>query len=516
MKHGIKAVLAVLALSLVLAACHNPAEPTRPDLDLYLDVTYSAQNPAHSANLQAGNFFTVAGPINLAPGANYANYVTVTIPAGAHPWFKDHAQAIQIIKDSFEFSRLAPISGTAAYKAYTAYPYAAANKEIVISDVQVQPGGTTFRITLELEATVSDVIELRVNAEKLVGAHGEQMDANRNLIAGEPEDDYYQNIIVTGPSVTDIGTGAVRNPRAYLTLTAPAITYITRPEGTSDVQAAITWSYARSTGYLDEDGDIRNSLNTHVVIEKLNKESAEWEAVPAADWTPDPLTPGQYFRTATTPASPYDIYRLNLTGRKELVTTGDYFGFPQRPDPRVANAVPDVQELVAPSISGAAKFTSGTATTLTPNWTNAKGGWLDLTVDPGLVGATSLEGIMPETLVKENFRLYAATGATAADVLAPPRGIPVDSVSQYHDGTDYHIIIRFDPEYKQGAGFDAAYGDGAPNNATHLQLWIANVGVYINGGFERLLGSGVPASILRTDGIEDFFALFATVTAANL
>jgi hypothetical protein len=102
-------------------------------------------------------------------------------------------------------------------------------------------------------------------------------------------------------------------------------------------------------------------------------------------------------------------------------------------------------------------------------------------------------------------------------VLTPLRGIAVDSVESYIDDNDtplnpaddtVHLIIRLDPTYK-GGKFNAAYGESSGPSATDLQIWIGKVAVTDNNNEKRILGS---ATVMDTNGIEDFFALFGSVS----
>jgi hypothetical protein len=514
MKLIIKA--APLVLVVVLAACLNPAEPAEPDLDLYYEVNYSGQNPG--STFAIGDFFIVpasgAWTFDLSPGAVPSNYIDVTL----QDIFKDHAQAIQAVKDSFKFNALGPLTtGGPTYQNYTPYPEGA---DIPIKSAAVTETGQAIRITLDLPATVSNVIQLRISAEKLEGARGEKIDTNQNLIAGEPEDDLYYNYRVNGPSVAitaAAGTGVTRNRWRIINVTgaypailnAPGLAFTTRPDDAYDVKANVTWNYAKSQGYLDEDSYITQALGTHVIVEKFTKtdDEASWAAAPGA-WAIDPLTAVATF-TVSAPAGDFDIYRLNLKDRDGLETQGEYYGFKQKLMPVTSHRKEVV--LQAPTIPtpAAAKFISAVTPVLADSyWTNDKGGWLDLTL-PGTV-----VGVDPATLVKENFRLYAATGQ-AAGVLSPLRGIPVDSVSQYVDATNaVHLIIKLDPNYKRVGNFASGYGNSG-QDADYLQIWIGKeVKVYDTAGAVKYLGSG--ASILADNGIEDFFSPYGYEDASDL
>jgi hypothetical protein len=407
--------------------------------------------------------------------------------------------------------------------AYTPHPDVAA---IPIKSVAVTENGTTLRVTPDLQPNVSQVIQLRINADKLVGARGEKIDTNGNLVAGEPEDDLYYNLSVTGPSVTPIvgGTGATRNPRLNLTgagyagllAAAPVITFPPNALDPSkyDVEARLTWNFARNLGGLDDDTYIKQTLDAHFIVQKYDREGTAWTAVSGA-WTVNSLGQGTF--TATVTAEDFDIFRLNLKGRKELAAQGEYFGFKQKLSPVYNDAQgnhydADEQQVAGPIIPNG-NFMTTAATITGPNWINDKGGWLNVELPAAVLG------VDPATLVKENFRLYAASGNTAADVLNPVRGIPVDSVSQYLDGNTVHIIIKLDPNYKkftggQGQTFANRYqvDSTANGQASQLQVWIGNVKVYLAAGVEEYLGS---TGVLRANGLEDFFGLYGSIAGTN-
>jgi hypothetical protein len=509
MKRILKTAPLVLGLlALVLAACLNPADPAEPDLDLYREVNNSGLHPGHTFDIS--DFFTIPGAgFNLTP-PNLVDYIDVAPDAAR---FKDNEQAIQAIKDSFEFKALREITvGGPTYKAYTAYPE---GDPITVKSVAVTPDGAAIRVTLDLSPAVSSSIQLRIKAESLVGARDEKIDTNGNLVAGEPEDDVYYNRTVTGSSVP-LGTGAARNHWAITNATGGfpggflnnvGFDFPARPDGAYDVKARVTWNYAESLGRLDTDDYIRGKLDAHVIVEKFTRDDDEaaWTAVQGA-WATDPL--GVFTFTAAAPAGDFDIYRLNLKDRGNLETQGEYYGFRQKLLPLDNNR--NEQVLIQPTIPTPvlAKFIGGApGAAITPIWTNDKGGWIDLPL-PGTVA-----GVDAATLLKENFRLYAASGTAANTVLAPLRGIPVHSVSQYVDGTDVHLIIRFDPNYKKTGGDNFRNGYGP--NANWLQVWIGKeVKVYDNTGTVRYLGSG--AAILSNNGIEDFSDIYGYVDANQL
>jgi hypothetical protein len=431
MKHGIKAALAALAFALALGACENPAaEPASPDLGLYREVNNSGKKPG-SAN-EIDDFFPTfsASPLpsfNLGAGKNY---IDITLNGSI---FKDANQAVEAVKASFEFSRLEPVP--AGSHSTTPYPYAA-NKGITVKSVELRPGGATIRITLDLEPTVGDVIELRVNAAKLEGGRGEKIDTNGNLIAGEPADDVYYNL-GTGSSVS-LGGGVTRNPQWISSTTSflgnPGISF-TKTGAAYEVKAAVTWATAASPpqGGLDTDGYIKSSLDKHLKLEKYRAEgkTGVWEAVPGGGWV---VVNGAATFTAAAADPGFGIYRLNLTDRPNLETEKEYYGFKQKLNPVIwsmSQYNPNEEELVSPVIplsSFSGEFFPATmlpTSSLTVNFIDNKGGWIDLRLG-------TLDGIDAATLVPANFRLYAAS----SNVLSPPgtlitplRGIPVDSVS---------------------------------------------------------------------------------------
>jgi hypothetical protein len=518
MKRVIKA--ASLVLALVLAACLNPADPAEPDLDLYQEVNFLGKNPGSALGiLDINDFFTVPGTaLNLTPGAGYRNYIDLNRAGAQLNRFKDNDQAIQAVKDSFEFKTLNPIQ--TGNVAYTSYPE---GDIIPIKSVEVIETGATIRIFLDISPTVSQVIQLRIIADKLVGARGEKLDTNGNLITGEPEDDWYINHTVNGPSVTPInslGIGAGR-PRDHqaLTLTgafplvaaapAPDLSFTPRPDDKYDVKATLTWNLAKSRNGQEEDSYIKTTLDTHFFVEKYDSEESAWTAVSGA-WAVNPSNGLATFTAAAT-AEDFEIFRLNLKGRKDIVTQGTYYGFTQKL-PFVYAGVggdhygADEQQVIAPEIPNTDFIGTTLGTVPTVNWINDKGGWLDLALPPAVLG------VDPATLAKENFRLYAASANTVAGVLSPVRGIPVDSVSQYLDGATVHLIIKLDPNYKRlgGAGFAEHYQQNAANQATNLQVWIGNVKVYNAAGDVLYLGDGT--NVMELNGTEDFFGPYSNIT----
>jgi hypothetical protein len=293
----------------------------------------------------------------------------------------------------------------------------------------------------------------------------------------------------------------------------PAFTFTpTAPDPTKyNIRADLTWNFAINLGGLDDDTYIKNTLDAHFIVQKYNQ--GAWATVSGA-WAVNSL--GQGTITTTETAGEFDIFRLNLTGRKELATQHEYFGFIQKLPPAYTGVggthyAADEQQVIAPEIPFA-DFVPPPATlpAALARWTNDKGGWLDLALP------NTVLGVDPATLVKENFRLYAVAGAPPV-ILQPVRGIPVDSVSQY---TDYsvtpplvHLIIKLDPEYKRLNGFAAHYGNTG-TNATALQVWIGNVKTDDGAGNVVYLGSN--ANVLENDGTADFFEAYGTIAANQL
>jgi hypothetical protein len=303
--------------------------------------------------------------------------------------------------------------------------------------------------------------------------------------------------------ITGTGIGGFSNGF----LSDAGLDFLSRPDGGYDVKARVTWNYAKSLNRQDEDSHIIQALTSHVIVEKFTRDDddATWDPVQGGAWVADSLTPGRF--TYTAPAGEFDIYRLNLKDRGGLETQYEYYGFKQKLRPLENNR--NEQVLSQPTIPTPvlAKFISGAPGAALPtSWTNDKGGWIDLPL-PGTVA-----GVDVATLLKENFRLYAATNQTTG-VLSPLRGIPVHSVSQYTVGNAVRLIIRFDPNYKQTGNFRSGYA--LNGNANWLQVWIGKeVKVYNAAGDVQYLGSGT--AILSNNGIEDFSDIYGYVDAGDL
>jgi hypothetical protein len=192
-------------------------------------------------------------------------------------------------------------------------------------------------------------------------------------------------------------------------------------------------------GGLDTEGYIKSSLDKHLRLEKYRAEgkTGTWEAVPGGGWV---VVNGLAVFTAAAADSGFGIYRLNLTDRVDLSTEKEYYGFRQKLFPVVTVGSttqynPKEEQLGGPQIplSAGDFFTITPSSNLSVNFIDNKGGWIDLALG-------ALDGIDAATLVPANFRLYAADGQNASDVLSPLRGIPVDSVSWYENQGNYHIV----------------------------------------------------------------------------
>jgi hypothetical protein len=257
------------------------------------------------------------------------------------------------LEASLEIYELGPKSATAAANA----PHPIRGSKLPAQVVWIGADGTTSepRIRVNLSEVINSDIRIRIKADTFTANGGRyKLNLDRDLTAGEAEDDYYGSWEVfskTATPLTNLGGIVLPNPKGSLSLSNAVGVNFNSTTGDLINQVEVTIA----ADYRAE--NFSASLNSRIKIDKYDPASGRWNLAA--------ITPSSFTRagngssyTADFTSGDGDVLRARLTGLRTWTTTNDYWGFKQKYTTKDNDEDEEIVVAAEPSFD-AAKYTSG-------------------------------------------------------------------------------------------------------------------------------------------------------------